>query len=187
MILLVDNNDSFTHNILELLRKVTSQKVSLIKSKLVNLEDIEPFSHIIFSPGPGKPDDFPEMHRILQKFDNSKTILGICLGHQAICQYYGAQLTNLAHPSHGASSTISCDPNSTIFKGIETMTVGRYHSWIVTDIPSTLRITATDPQNTVMAIQHTTKQIFGIQFHPESFITIGGEQIIRNFLDATAQ
>lgn len=187
MILLIDNNDSFTYNVVELLRQVTTQQVVVLKSHALTVEQVESYDTIILSPGPGLPDDFPILAQILRQYDDHKRILGICLGHQTICQYYGGRLINLPQVMHGVESEIECDPNSLLFNGMNVITVGRYHSWAATDIPPTLKITATDQDGTVMAVEHRTKQVFGLQFHPESFITLRGKQILKNFIDGAAK
>lgn len=187
MILLIDNNDSFTYNVLELLRMATTEQVTIAKSDELTLRQVHPYDLIILSPGPGLPDHFPILSQLLDRYDNEKPILGICLGHQAICQHYGGRLVNLPQVMHGVESTIECDPDSVLFRGMTSTVVGRYHSWAATDIPHTLKITATDQDGTVMAVEHTTKQVFGLQFHPESVITINGKQILKNFIDGATK
>lgn len=187
MILLIDNNDSFTYNVRELLRRVTTQQVTVVKSGELIIEQVQGYDTVIFSPGPGLPGDFPILSAVLDRYDSHKRILGICLGHQAICQHYGGVLVNLPQSMHGVESTIECDPNSVVLKGMTSTTVGRYHSWATTDIPRTLKITGIAPDGTVMAVEHITKQVFGLQFHPESFITLHGEQILKNFIDGATK
>lgn len=182
MILLIDNNDSFTHNVLQLLQRVTTQTIHLRRGVEINIAEVEQYSHIIFSPGPGLPADFPIMAQVLQRYDTSKSILGICLGHQAICQYYGGTLSNLARVVHGQATRVKCDPESILFHGVESMVVGRYHSWVVQRLPDLLRVTATDDSALIMAVEHTSKRVYGVQFHPESYITKQGETILRNFI-----
>lgn len=183
MILLVDNNDSFSHNVLQLLHEATDRPVVMCPSNNFTVDYVARFDHIIFSPGPGLPDDFPAMREILSTYDATKSILGICLGHQTICQYYGGRLTKLNEVFHGVASDIDCDPRSLLFGGVDKMTVGRYHSWVAQDLPPSLRITATDAQGTIMAVEHTSKRVYGVQFHPESYITKGGVAILRNFIN----
>lgn len=187
MILLIDNNDSFTYNVVELLRRVTTQQITVVKSGELTIEQVQSYDTVIFSPGPGLPDDYPILSAVLDRYDSHKRILGICLGHQAICQHYGGVLINLPQLMHGGESIIECDPNSMLLKGMTTTTVGRYHSWAATDIPHTLKITAIDQVGTVMAVEHITKQVFGLQFHPESFITLNGKQILKNFIDGATK
>lgn len=187
MILLIDNNDSFTYNVAELIRQTTDQSLVIVKSDKADIEKVEMYDTIIFSPGPSLPDDFPIMKQILRRYDNSKRILGICLGHQAICEYYGARLTNLNTVLHGVESELRCDPCSVLFYGLPSITVGHYHSWVVTELPPTLKITATDQDGIVMAVEHKTKNVFGLQFHPESYITRKGKQIFKNFINGVTQ
>lgn len=182
MILLIDNNDSFTYNVVELLKKVTPTPIHVKKGTELRCREAAQYDHILFSPGPGLPDDFPIMREILEQYDATKPILGICLGHQAICQYYGGTLINLPEVAHGVESEIRCNPESLLFRNIHTLRVGRYHSWAAASLPDTLRITATDSSGLIMGMEHVSKRIYGIQFHPESYITQNGEQILRNFI-----
>lgn len=182
MILLIDNNDSFTYNVAELIKAATNIPLDIRRTKEIDITEIANYSHIILSPGAGIPDDFPIMKHILSVYDNQKSILGICLGHQAICEYYGAEIFNLDNVFHGIESEIDCDNTSILFHKIDNMTVGRYHSWSVKNTPAELRITAKDKNGTIMAIEHISKKVFGVQFHPESYITKGGVQIIKNFI-----
>ncbi len=185
MLLIVDNNDSFTYNVVELIRKVSTIPIIVKKSDLLTLEEVTPFSHIIFSPGPSLPDHFPIMKKILEHYQDHKNILGICLGHQAICEFFGAQLYHTGTVKHGVSSLINCVPTSTLFRDKTELMVGRYHSWAAQNIPDCLKITAFDEEGVVMAVEHTSKNIYGVQFHPESYITQAGASIIENFLNKT--
>ncbi len=187
MILLVDNDDSFTYNILELLRRTTNEQLTVLNHRDVNVDLAADYNAFIFSPGPSLPHDFPIMNQLLTQYDNSKAIIGICLGHQAICEHYGAQLVQSDVVHHGEPSIINCNPDSTLFSGLTNTVVGRYHSWIATNIPSELRITARDSHGAVMAVEHLSKCVFGVQFHPESYMTEAGEFILKNFLHATSK
>jgi len=187
MLLIVDNNDSFTYNVVELIRKVSKIAVVVKKSDTLTLEEVNPFTHIIFSPGPSLPDHYPVMKKILEHYQDHKNILGICLGHQAICEFYGAQLFHTGTVHHGVASQITCDPASTLFKDQSEVTVGRYHSWAAKEIPPCLKVTAFDHEGVVMAVEHTSKNIYGVQFHPESYITQAGATIINNFLHETTK
>lgn len=187
MLLIVDNNDSFTYNIVELIRSVSKTLITVKKSDTLTLDEVKPFTHIVFSPGPSLPDQFPIMKKILEQYQNEKHILGICLGHQAICEFFGAELYHTGSVKHGVVSQITCDPESILFKDKSKLTVGRYHSWAAKDIPSCLKITATDHEGVVMAVEHTSKNIYGLQFHPESYITQSGASIIKNFLYETTK
>jgi anthranilate synthase/aminodeoxychorismate synthase-like glutamine amidotransferase len=185
MLLIVDNNDSFTYNVVELIRKVSKIDVIVKKSDTLTLEEVNSFTHIIFSPGPSLPDQFPIMKKILEHFQDHKKILGICLGHQAICEFFGAQLYHTGTVKHGVSSLINCVPTSTLFRDKTELMVGRYHSRAAKEIPTCLKVTASDNEGVVMAVEHTSKNIYGVQFHPESYITQAGASIIENFLNKT--
>ena len=156
--------------------------LEVVSYKEVALEHLQPYNRIIFSPGPQLPQDYPILYDILKTYDTQIPILGICLGHQAICNYYGAAIRHLGRVVHGESSLISCDPTSLLFKGMNTAVVGRYHSWAAYDIPNTLRITAKTADDVVMAVEHKHKAVFGVQFHPESVISNCGVDIIRHFI-----
>ena len=184
MILIVDNNDSFTFNIVEMIRSVSDIPVKVIRSSSLVLDEVANYQKIILSPGPSLPNDYPVLFDILDRFKNKIPILGICLGHQAISTYFGARLCQSSSVIHGYDSLIHTDPNSKLFKGIQKMIVGRYHSWYADQIPDTLRITAKDSLGVVMAVEHTQYPIYGVQFHPESYITNQGKQIFKNFIDA---
>ena len=183
MILLIDNNDSFTYNIVESLHQITDKEISVVRGGDMELDAIENYEKIIFSPGPSLPRDFPIMWRILDRYKTTKPILGICLGHQAICEYFGAAIEPLDHVFHGVDSMITCDDSSTLFRGRNSMVVGRYHSWIARNIPEVLKVTAIDNQGDVMAIEHASLPIYGVQFHPESYISEEGLTIFKNFIN----
>lgn len=182
MILLIDNNDSFTFNVVQLIKKCCAIPVVVRNCNELEISEVEKFDYIIFSPGPGVPKDYPIMFEVLKKYGNSKPILGICLGHQAICEYFGGSLRNLREVIHGYESEVECNYNSVLFKGLNNLTVGRYHSWVVDKLPDCLRVTASC-DNLIMAIEHKSLPIFGVQFHIESYITKRGEDILKNFLN----
>lgn len=186
MILIVDNNDSFTFNIVESVRSVTNIPFNVIQSTSLSIEEVSNYQMIILSPGPSLPQDFPILNLILETYHTYKPILGICLGHQAVCSFFGAKLVQSQSVMHGYDSLIKTDPDSVLFKGISQMTVGRYHSWYATDLPSVLNITARDSQGIVMGVEHQLLPVFGVQFHPESYITHQGNMIFKNFIDAAS-
>lgn len=181
MILLIDNNDSFTYNITEMLRNITSQQVEVIRHGRVNMRQVAGYDKIIFSPGPSVPQEYPVMEEILRLYGDTIPILGICLGFQAICLHYGGSLVNTETVIHGVPSLIRCTETSVLFQGIGQTTVGRYHSWIVRDLPGALKITATTTDGIIMAVEHSSKPVYGVQFHPESYMSTDGWKILKNF------
>ncbi|MBP1672352.1 MAG: Anthranilate synthase, amidotransferase component [Bacteroidetes bacterium] len=184
MLLLVDNNDSFTYNIVEAIRSVSNVPIVVKNSADIQIEEVEQYQMIIFSPGPSLPDDYPIMKQILNQYCATIPILGICLGHQAICSYFGAQLVQSDSIIHGFDSLIQTNSQSLLFKGVSEMIVGRYHSWHAIQIPESLSITAQDKYGIVMAVEHKHYPVYSVQFHPESYITKQGKQIFKNFIDA---
>lgn len=182
-ILLIDNNDSFTYNIVNLIKSnFKDVLLDVLSYKEVVLEDLQQYDRIIFSPGPQLPQDYPILYDILKMFDDVIPVLGICLGHQAICNYYGAEIKHMDRVVHGEPSLISCDSSSLLFYGLTNCVVGRYHSWAVSNVPDTLKITAQTDDGIVMAVEHKYKNVFGVQFHPESIISNCGVDILRNFI-----
>ena len=186
-ILIIDNNDSFTYNIVELIRKNSHYVIDVIKSTECKISDIIPYKKIIFSPGPGVSDDFPIMKTILSDEVNfgNKHILGICLGFQAICEFYGGELINKNTVTHGERHILKIEPNSKLLNNINYESyIGLYHSWEIAkkSITNPLKITGY-ANGSVMAIEHDTKNIFGVQFHPESYMSNCGNDIIINFLN----
>ena len=185
-IVLIDNNDSFTYNLVELLRQLSCDFVVINIADLV-LADLARFSHIIISPGPDIPRAYPKIYDMLSLYAPTKTILGVCLGHQIIGEFFGATTYNLASPRHGMAGTLTLDPTHTspIFAHLAPrFRVGLYHSWAISrhHVPTCLRITATCQDGVIMALEHTSLPIFGVQFHPESYISAFGEQIMANFV-----
>lgn len=183
-ILLIDNHDSFTYNLVDLIKYKLGYDVTIVKSEAVDIAAVANYSHIIFSPGPGIPDEQPAMFQILDYYAATKKILGICLGMQAIGIYYGGKLYNLPTVIHGQQHQISISNHQHIFKNLpDTLAVGLYHSWAIgTPLPSPLQIVAMSERNILMSIAHETFDVYGVQFHPESHLTPVGKQIIQNFL-----
>lgn len=184
-LLLIDNNDSFTYNIVNILYEINCAH-QVINYDELKVKDLGNFSHIVISPGPMKPEDFPLLNQVIEHslFDK-KPLLGICLGHQAICTHFGGTLYRLENVVHGQKKQIKIIQNSIIFNGLsQTIEVGLYHSWAVSpdDFPDELEITA-QSENCIMAVQHKIHPIYGIQFHPESFLTPFGKEILINFTE----
>ncbi len=187
-ILVFDNYDSFTYNLVHLLESITREKVFVFRNDQVALEDIAIYDKIILSPGPGIPEEAGLLIPLIKEYAQTKSLLGVCLGHQAIAEAFGGKLSNLDTVYHGVATPIKIlDTQSEIFEGLEKeILVGRYHSWIVSDdnFPGELEITARDEHGYIMALQHKKYDIQGVQFHPESILTpeAVGERMIRNWL-----
>ncbi len=189
-ILVFDNYDSFTYNLVHLVEKLTRTKVSVFRNDELPIEKGKDFDKIILSPGPGIPSEAGMLLPLIKEYAASKSILGVCLGHQAIGEAFGGILTNLSTVYHGLATPIQIkseksSQKSRLFSGLrDSIQVGRYHSWVVDEanFPAELEITARDANNYIMALQHTRYDIQGVQFHPESVLTPDGEKIIQNWL-----
>lgn len=185
-LLLMDNYDSFTYNILHFIKIFTGHTVNVYRNYSLSLEEINTYNRIILSPGPGIPSEFHLMKPLIKYFASVKSILGVCLGVQAISDVFGGKLINPKNVYHGFSSKITIvDSREKIFDNLPIyMTVGRYHSWIVSEcnFPLELKITARGPKGEVMAVRHKYYDVAGVQFHPESILTPKGVYIIYNWL-----
>lgn len=185
-ILVFDNYDSFTYNLVHLVEKITHEPVAVFRNDQISLEQIGEYDKIILSPGPGIPAEAGLLLPLLKKYANDKSILGVCLGHQAMAENFGAKLVNMETVFHGVGSEIKLEANpGFLFNDFpKSFTAGRYHSWIVDEktLPKELRITARDKEGRIMALQHESLNIAGVQFHPESIMTEHGELLISNFL-----
>lgn len=186
MILLIDNYDSFTYNLVQLAGSINPD-IRVIRNDEMTVSEIEKLhpSHIILSPGPGYPKNAGVCEKAVQTLAGKFPILGVCLGHQGICEVYGAEITHAKRLMHGKKSVIKLDTQSPVFKGLpEQIEAARYHSLIAKSetIPDCLKVTATDPAGEIMAVQHRDFPTFGLQFHPESILTPLGRTILENFL-----
>ena len=204
-ILVFDNYDSFTYNLVHLVEKITRVKVDVYRNDELPLEQVKAYDKIILSPGPGIPEEAGLLLPLIKEYASSKPILGVCLGHQAIGEAFGGKLVNLKQVYHGVATLIqvgsresvvgSQQPSarklnrnlvdSSLFDGLPAIIeVGRYHSWVVSEegFPEELDITAVDDNGYIMGLQHKTYDIQGVQFHPESVLTPDGEKIMRNWL-----
>jgi anthranilate synthase component 2 len=184
-ILVFDNYDSFTYNLVHLVEKITHQKVTVVRNDQIAIEDVVAYDKIILSPGPGIPSEAGLLLPLIKQYAASKPILGVCLGHQAIGEAFGATLENLSTVYHGVATPIKIDNSNYLFSGLtETVEVGRYHSWVIANknLPAVLKVTATDENGLIMAIEHESYDVCGVQFHPESVLTPNGEAIIKNWL-----
>jgi anthranilate synthase component 2 len=184
-ILIFDNYDSFTYNLVHLVEKILHQKVDVYRNDQIALEKVKDYDKIILSPGPGIPNEAGLLLPLIKEYASSKSILGVCLGHQAIGEAFGGTLINLSTVYHGVATDCRLSP-SRLFEDLPgNITIGRYHSWIVSDknFPGELEITARDENDYIMALQHKTFDVQGVQFHPESVLTPDGEKIMRNWLN----
>ena len=189
-ILVFDNYDSFTYNLVHLVEKILHQKVDVFRNDKLPLEKVKAYDKIILSPGPGVPEEAGMLLPLIKEYAASKSILGVCLGHQAIGQAFGGDLINLSTVYHGVAMPVTVNnegsgSRSALFEGLpDTFDVGRYHSWVVGEknFPKDLVITARDENDFIMALQHTTYDVQGVQFHPESVLTPLGRKIMRNWL-----
>ncbi|OBX04525.1 anthranilate synthase component II [Gallibacterium genomosp. 3] len=186
MLLLIDNHDSFTFNLVELLRKILpTTTFTIVQHDQIPFEQLDPFSHILLSPGPDVPSAYPQLFAVIDQCYQDKTILGVCLGHQTLCQYFGASLYNLPNVRHGQNHTLCQTASSPLWHNIPQQSqIGLYHSWAVAkdSFPESLEVTAECEEGVIMAMQHRQLPIYGVQFHPESFITEYGETLLRNWL-----
>ena len=185
-ILVVDNYDSFTYNLVHAIKKISGEDVKVVRNDEIDIPSVESFDKIVLSPGPGIPSEAGMLKQVIASYAKSKSILGVCLGHQAIGEVFGARLLNMARVIHGMSTPVHIVSRlTTLFKNIpDTFEAGRYHSWVIdeTNIPDCLEVTGVDDTNRIMAIRHKEYDVQGVQFHPESILTPLGEQIIANWL-----
>ncbi len=186
-ILIVDNYDSFTYNLSHLLEAVSGSKVAVRRNDDISKDSLKGYSHIVFSPGPGLPDESKALMEIVHaSLDLNIAVLGVCLGHQALAIATAGQLKNLENVHHGvAIDTILKDRQCPLFGGMEErFASGRYHSWVVDapTLPACWNVTSLDPSGEIMSMRHENGKVFGIQFHPESVLTPNGRQLLANFV-----
>lgn len=186
-IVIIDNQDSFTYNLNQIFEQHPFCNVVVVSSENLNIEDLEPYDQIVLSPGPDTPSAYPILFEVIDLYQHTKPILGVCLGHQTIAEYFGGKLINLEKPFHGEKTALSfMDNKDVLFKGIaDPCLVGLYHSWAVDKdtLPKELGITALSQQGVIMGISHKYYPICGIQFHPESYMSNQGIQIINNWIE----
>ncbi|HEY0355656.1 MAG TPA: aminodeoxychorismate/anthranilate synthase component II [Flavisolibacter sp.] len=186
-ILVFDNYDSFTYNLVHLVKKIVDHRVDVFRNDEIPLEKVAEYDKIILSPGPGIPGEAGLLLPLIKEYASSKSILGVCLGHQAIGQAFGGSLMNLSTVYHGVATNVKLvnrEPHDLFDSLPDEFPVGRYHSWIINekDFPGELVVTARDENNYIMALHHKTYDVKGVQFHPESVLTPGGEVMMRNWL-----
>lgn len=185
-VLVFDNYDSFTYNLVQMIEKILNTRVDVARNDEIALEEIRQYDKIILSPGPGIPEEAGILLDVIKEFAPTKSILGVCLGQQAIAEAFGGSLINLSEIYHGVATEAIQTSEHTLFNDLpQTLEVGRYHSWAVNpeDFPEELVITSTDSKGMIMSLKHKTYDVHGVQYHPESILTPDGEMIIRNFLN----
>lgn len=184
-ILVLDNYDSFTFNLVQYIQELLEQEVTVCRNDAISLEEVDDFDAIVLSPGPGLPAEAGIMPKLIQRYAPTKPILGVCLGHQAIGEAFGADLLNLEEVYHGIETPITrVVADAPLFLGLpDQFQAGRYHSWVLKKdgLPPELEITAVDDRGEIMAMRHWEYNVRGMQFHPESIMTPEGKQMLSNF------
>ncbi len=188
--MILDNYDSFTYNLVQYVTNITLKEVAVFRNDAINLDEIDIYDKILLSPGPGLPENAGILLDLIERYAASKSILGICLGQQAIAQVYGGGLLNLTKVHHGVATDVFLNRAGildTLFKEVPCrFKGGRYHSWVIdpSTLPSCFNITAYDEQQQIMGISHQQYDLKGLQFHPESVLTEHGQTIIKNWVNA---
>ena len=184
-ILVLDNYDSFVYNLVHYIKQLGYEDVDVYRNDKISLEEIAQYDKIVLSPGPGIPEEAGIMIELIKHYADSKSILGVCLGHQAIAEAFGSELENMDEVLHGVGNTITVIEDDIIYKGIPNeFEVGRYHSWQVKKdtLGDTFKLTSVDENGNVMSMRHKTLDIVGVQYHPESVLTEHGLTIVENWL-----
>ncbi|GGD31255.1 anthranilate synthase component II [Flavobacterium orientale] len=185
-IIIIDNYDSFTYNLVHYLEDLNAE-VTVFRNDEFELNELEKFDKILLSPGPGIPEEAGLLLNVIKKYASSKSILGICLGQQAIGEVFGGSLINLEKVYHGVASKVKITKEDSLFNNLPTeFEVGRYHSWVINpdDFPEDLEITSVDENGEIMSIRHKTLDVKGVQYHPESILTPNGKKILENWLES---
>lgn len=187
-IVVLDNYDSFTYNLVHLIEKITGNTPAVYRNDEIAIEALDNFDAIVLSPGPGLPNEAGILKEAIKCYAKTKPIFGVCLGLQAITEVFGGKLENLDTVYHGVATTMTVlKSNAVIYKNMpQTFEAARYHSWIASknNFPNELEITAVDANGAIMSVQHKTYKISAVQYHPESILTPLGEEIVKNFINA---
>lgn len=185
-LLILDNYDSFTYNLVQLVEQQGQWNFDVIKNDKISLEEVNTYEKILLSPGPGLPSEAGIMPQVLSVYASTKSILGVCLGHHAIAEAFGGNLYNFSQPVHGIQRKTTILEDDILFKNLpQTFEVGLYHSWAVNkeNFPKDLLITALSEKGVIMALKHKTYDVRGVQFHPESIMTAYGREMVWNWLN----
>ncbi|RZJ69733.1 aminodeoxychorismate/anthranilate synthase component II [Flavobacterium sp.] len=185
-VLIIDNYDSFTYNLVHYLEDLGAE-ITVFRNDQFDLEEVAQFHKILLSPGPGIPDEAGLLKDVIREYGKDKSILGVCLGQQAIGEVYGGSLVNLDSVFHGVSTKVKIvDRNEALFKDLDSeIEVGRYHSWVVdAKLPDALIATSIDENGQIMSLRHSVYDVKGVQFHPESVLTPHGKSILKNWLES---
>lgn len=184
-VLILDNYDSFTYNLVQYIEEILNQEVDVKRNDEIELDEVDKYDIIVLSPGPGIPEEAGIMPALIKRYASTKAILGVCLGHQAMGEAFGAELENLSQVFHGMETPMTITyPEAVLFKDLPTsFQAGRYHSWVIKKetLPEEFIITAEGEYGQIMAIQHRAYELHGVQFHPESIMTEHGYQMLTNF------
>lgn len=186
-ILLIDNYDSFTYNLVHLIKSISTMEINVVRNDKITLQEVNAYDKILISPGPGIPSEAGIIREVIRNYAKTKSILGICLGHQAITEVFGGKLVNMEKVFHGVATPVNLsEERDEIFKGIPaSFLVGRYHSWQADKetFSTELKITAEDKDGSIMALAHRVYDVKGLQFHPESILTEFGKEIMFNWVN----
>ena len=185
-VLIIDNQDSFSNNLKHYVSQF-SEFVDVVRDDKLEIEDVAKYHKIIFSPGPGLPEEYPILNEVLKVYGAHKSILGVCLGQQAIVEYFGGEIENLNEVKHGVSSELYHYDNCNLFANIDNkFLVGHYHSWVVSSsLPEVLEATSVDNKGQLMSLRHKTYNVRSVQYHPESILTPYGKKILENWINSS--
>ncbi len=186
-IIVINNYDSFVYNIVHILRNIPNVEVDVVYNDQVDIPTINHYDKILLSPGPGIPHEAGQLMEVINRFATEKPILGVCLGHQAIGEFFGCTLTNLDKPLHGVQSKLTVTQEDYLFDQLpSSFQIGHYHSWVISpEELKELEVTAKDSKGNIMAVRHPHYDIRGVQFHPESILTEHGKQLLKNWIKNT--
>ncbi|MCL3778819.1 aminodeoxychorismate/anthranilate synthase component II [Prolixibacteraceae bacterium JC049] len=186
-VLVLDNYDSFTYNLVHYLKELTDAQVDVYRNDKISLEEVATYDKILLSPGPGIPEDAGILKELIAKYGTSKSIFGVCLGVQAMAEVYGGKIKNMNQVFHGiATPVLKTEVEEHVLEGLsDKFMAGRYHSWVVDSegLPEELQVTAVDESGEIMALKHRDYDVRGVQFHPESVLTPEGKMILKNWLN----